>query len=401
MNDTTSSPREVPKDHRKVAAILQWLRAHDLESVASALVEISGFDATFDQESATLDKALDLWFSETAKSKSQEIFSLPRAGKRVQSDPELHIEDQLIGNPTSISWRRVGSNICSEDFVVGVATREVVTFRGVAQCQSYGAISPVLSVDWCNERILVSCMGGEVSILKAETLEPILHLKPHGNSHVHGAFNEPGNFFYTFGRDKTFAVHELVGQAEAVLLHVFRFRKNVTAACWTGEKTLAVCVEDSDTILFLKVDSQAIGRMRGDEYATSHMNMSIKDSSTFCPSSIAAFGDFVAVVTSSTTALLFIIGFDSPIRSYYGCWGGPLDRSTVCFSSDGSHIYLGGGTGNFNVFQTDSEHKVDVIEAHSQCLRSMTSCRWTGRLATVSFDKSIKVFREDVDSIQS
>jgi len=155
---------------REISVVLQFLESQGYHATADKLKEESGEDVHADEPNV-LEKALDLFYSETQPVPEPVVFPNPGSCATV----EIACIQKICGtaNPTCVAWNPSEK---SDTVIVGSAGCDllVIEIEGRVFAEAKTP-SPVLSVAWAvSGWIACTCMGGEVVFFPNETCLQVL-----------------------------------------------------------------------------------------------------------------------------------------------------------------------------------------------------------------------------------
>ena len=383
----------VREDFEKFQLIFQFLESRGLEKSLAILQAETGieFEISSTPQGGILDTLIDDYIGMRATGLPQKSASddLPEPGfcaTEIQTAiPNIH----GTANPTCLTWSTEGEDI----IVTGGVDKRLLFHRDDGEYISELTLpSPVLCVDWSRDTIIVGCMGGEValvSVIDVSSPELVSISKPHGHARVtHVEFGD--SFYVSVAKDVK--VWEVLSNKEC---RTIRCERDVSSVCWINDDVLVVAEVDNP---ILKLHDVKQGLVLGELC----MNKNLYDPRTAYTTLKMAFHETCRLLIASTTrnsVLLFKLPvFEEnaenpivPIRTLYGMSIGIYDVPSLCFSLDGTHIYTSSDK-EIIVFETKSGHKIfNIPISDSKPVRGFTRQKSTDRLATVSFDRFMKI----------
>ena len=395
------------EDSSKLQAVMQFLESRGLMKTLTQLqLEAdTEFNPHALNEGALLDVALDRYMVASSPSGSTiattDPFPLPGecATDIAKEVPNVHGS----GNPTCVAWHPRLPDVV----VTGGADRRVIVNRvGLGDNEGSEAPlpSPVLSVDWSADgtHLSVGCMGGEVvmfAVAEDLTLNELCVSKPHGTAKVASVlFSPDGSLIATAANDIAVQIFKRTEAGfENVPTSTIRCIRDVSAIAWIDPTTLIVAETDQPLLSVYTVSTDARSICIGQIC----MNLSIDDPRTAYTTLALSFNAeqrILAACTNRNSALLFkppneweMARVVCPVKALYGMSLGIYDIPSIATSVDGSFVYVSSDK-EIVVFEARTGHRVfNIGISDSKPVRCMRRHPETDSLATVSFDKQLKI----------
>ena len=373
----------------RLASILDFLDKEGLTLAADALRVETELDL-IPQVRVPLEVVFDKF--EAGNFQVSKFGQLPRVTTPCISGTLL--AETAVGkfNPTCVAWATEGD--CREQrLVVGTVGRELLFFCLQDTLQLDVSISdlpsPVLCVAWRQELVVVGCMGGELAVFRVTGNQPVcveqvaVIPKAHGNSHVLGvAFSPCGTRWLSYGRDASVAVY---AAAQVECVGRVCLPSPAAVAAWTTESEIVVAETEGFQFEFFQIPANSQSQPAILSGKT-HMLHSLRDCGPCLPTAISMLTSadlFVAAVGKNVH--VYRPHMDSPIRTLHGASEGD-GLVQLAMSADGAFVYVGTSEG-LSVYETHSGHRV---YSGGRAVRGMAVSR--GRIATVAFDKKLRIF---------